>query len=80
MLRRNVALFNEAQSRVVITVKRENATAAAALAEWQGVPVRRLGITGGEELRVKAQGGEFAWEVKELRKCWWGAIAGWMEE
>jgi phosphoribosylformylglycinamidine synthase len=73
-------LFNESQSRIVISVKRENAAAALALAQWQGVPARRLGFTGGENLLIKAGEREWAWPAKELRETWWGAIAGWMEE
>jgi phosphoribosylformylglycinamidine synthase len=73
-------LFNESQSRIVISVRRENAAAALALAEWQGVPARRLGFTGGEYLRIKAGEREWPWLVKELRESWWGAIRGLMEE
>jgi phosphoribosylformylglycinamidine synthase len=71
-------LFNEAQSRIVISVRRENATAALSLAEWQGVPVRRLGFTGGEHLRIKAGERERSWLTKELHAQWWGAIGRWM--
>jgi phosphoribosylformylglycinamidine synthase len=73
-------LFNESQSRIIISVRRENAAAALALAEWQGVPARRLGATGGEHLRIKAGERDWSWLVKELRENWWGAIAEWMEE
>jgi phosphoribosylformylglycinamidine synthase len=73
-------LFSEAQSRVVISVRKENASAALSLAEWQGVPARRLGMTGGDTLRVKAGDAAWAWLVKDLRAAWWGAIAGWMED
>ena len=73
-------LFNESQSRIIISVRRENAAAALALAEWQGVPARRLGLTGGPHLRIKAGERDWSWLVAELREKWWGAIAGWMEE
>jgi phosphoribosylformylglycinamidine synthase len=72
-------LFNEAQSRIVISVRRENAAAALALVEWQGVPARRLGFTGGGHLRIRSADREWAWLVKELRAQWWDAIRGWME-
>ena len=42
-LRSDVLLFNEAQSRIIISVKKNNAAAALALLEWRGVPARRLG-------------------------------------
>ncbi len=73
-------LFNESQSRIVISVPRENAAAALALAEWQGVPARRLGFTGGDHLRIKAGKHEWRWPVNDLRDKWRDAIAGWMDE
>jgi len=73
-------LFNEAQSRIVISVRRENAAAALALAQWQGVPAQRLGFTGGEHLRIKAGERQWPWLVKDLKERWWGAIAACMEE
>jgi phosphoribosylformylglycinamidine synthase II len=72
-------LFNESLSRIVISVRRENATAALSLAQWQGIPARRLGFTGGEELRIKAAGGDWSWPVKELRDTWWSSIQRSME-
>jgi phosphoribosylformylglycinamidine synthase len=72
-------LFNEAQSRIVISVRRENAEAAMALVRWQGVPARRLGFTGGDRLRIRSGGGEWSWMVKELRDAWWDAIGVCME-
>jgi phosphoribosylformylglycinamidine synthase II len=73
-------LFNESQSRIVISVRRENAAAALSLVEWQGVPARRLGFTGGEYLRIKAGEMEWPWPVKELRESWWNSIQRCMEE
>jgi len=72
-------LFNESQSRIVISVRRENATAALSLAEWQGIPARRLGFIGGDQLHIKAASGQWSWAVKELRDVWWGSIQRAME-
>jgi phosphoribosylformylglycinamidine synthase len=72
-------LFNESQSRIVISVRRENAAAALALAQWQGIPARRLGFTGGTHLQIKSGDREWQWPAKELRDQWWNAIAAWME-
>jgi len=72
-------LFNESQSRIVISVRKENATAALSLAEWQGVPARRLGFTGGDTLRITAGEQAWAWPVQDLRDKWWSAIARCME-
>jgi phosphoribosylformylglycinamidine synthase len=73
-------LFNESQSRIVISVRRENASAALALAQWQGVPAHRLGFTGSPHLQINAGEREWLWPVKDLREKWWGAIRGWMED
>jgi phosphoribosylformylglycinamidine synthase len=77
--RADEVLFNESQSRIVISVRRENATAALSLAQWQGIPARRLGFVGCDQLRIKAAGGDWSWAVKELQERWWGAIARAME-
>jgi len=73
-------LFNESQSRIVISVRRENASAALSLAHWQGVPARRLGFIGGEDLRIKAGDHAWSWPVSELREKWWGSIRASMEQ
>ena len=73
-------LFNESQSRIVISIRRENATAALSLAQWQGIPARRIGFVGGDQLRIKGAGGDWSWPVKELREAWWGSIERAMEE
>lgn len=79
-VRPEVLLFNESQSRIVISVRRENASAALALAEWRGVPVRRLGFTGGQELRLRAGESAWAWEIEDLKDAWWNSIRKCMED
>jgi phosphoribosylformylglycinamidine synthase II len=70
-----VALFNESQSRVVITVSGTNLSAVLALAEWRGVQARRLGVVAGQSLEIKAGPEVFTWPVADLREIWWTAIA-----
>jgi hypothetical protein len=48
--RLDALLFNETQSRIVISVPAGSATAVLALLEWRGVPARRLGVVGGRDL------------------------------
>ncbi|MDP9291781.1 MAG: AIR synthase-related protein, partial [Verrucomicrobiota bacterium] len=71
-------LFNESQSRIVISVSRTNAAAALALVEWRGVPANRLGFTGGKTLEIKFNGSQSSWVVDELHTAWYGAIANCM--
>jgi phosphoribosylformylglycinamidine synthase len=72
--RAEVLLFNESQSRIVITTKGTNAGAALALLQWRGIPARRLGMVGGDTLKINAGGEEFAWPVAELQQAWTGSI------
>jgi len=65
------ALFGESQSRIVLTASPENAEKILA----SGLPVTRLGVTGGNQLRI----GRLAWDVARLRKVWWNAIGRVME-
>jgi phosphoribosylformylglycinamidine synthase subunit PurL len=70
-LRPDVLLFNESQSRIVISVKKNNATAALALLEWRGVPARRLGcVTASDMLKISADERSFAWSLAELEESW----------
>ncbi len=78
--RPEVALFNEAQSRVVISVSAGNAAVTLALLEWRGIPARRLGRVGavGGELAIvgAASTGTLCWPVTELHAAWFNSIAG----
>jgi phosphoribosylformylglycinamidine synthase subunit PurL len=51
-----VELFGEAPGRVVATVAPGSAEALAVLAVLHGVPIRRLGETGGDRLRIRLAG------------------------
>jgi phosphoribosylformylglycinamidine synthase II len=69
-LRFDQLLFNETQSRIVISVAGPNASAALALLEWRGVPARRLGTVGGAELTIQAGEARVSWSAADLRKVW----------
>jgi phosphoribosylformylglycinamidine synthase len=73
--RLDALLFNETQSRVVISVAPGSATAVLSLLEWRGVPTRRLGLVGGKELKINAGGKELAWSLSELHSAWYESIA-----
>jgi len=68
-------LFSETQSRMLVGVAPENVDAFEALADEHGVPVSRLGVTGGDRLEVKV-GGVKAIDrgASELRELWWTAL------
>ncbi|HEY5812244.1 MAG TPA: AIR synthase related protein, partial [Terrimicrobiaceae bacterium] len=70
-LRPDVLLFNETQSRVILSVKKQNAAAAIALLEWRGVAARRLGtVTATDVLRISADGKTYGWSLDELDSFW----------
>ncbi len=73
-LRLDQALFNESQSRIVISVTAANASAVLAMLEWRGVSATRLGTVGGTELKIAANGANLNWPVADLRDAWYGAI------
>jgi len=60
------ALFGETQSRIVLSASPADAEKILAA----GLPVKKLGTTGGDQLRI----GKLAWDVAKLRKAWWMAI------
>jgi phosphoribosylformylglycinamidine synthase len=65
------ALFGESQSRVVVTASPANAKKILA----SDMPVTRLGVTGGDKLRI----GKLAWPVAQLRDVWWNAVGRLMD-
>jgi phosphoribosylformylglycinamidine synthase len=73
-------LFNESQSRIVITVPANNVSAALFLLEEHGAPVRRIGHVGGDALEISADGTAFVWPVAQLRDAWWNSISRVMAE
>ena len=78
-LRLDTLLFNESQSRVVVSVSRANASAALSLLEWRGIPARRLGVVGGGNFVLRADGQEITAPLCELHGAWRDSIQQCME-
>jgi phosphoribosylformylglycinamidine synthase len=74
-LRRDVLLFGETQSRVVITCKPLAAMKVVERAKLMGVPAAPIGRVGGDQLTIKTAAGEFSAPVAELHDVWWNSIA-----
>ena len=73
--RADTLLFSEAPSRMLMSVPPGQADGLVSLAESFGVPLSRLGVTGGERLRVQLNGVEaIAIGLAALRDAWWSAI------
>jgi phosphoribosylformylglycinamidine synthase len=74
------ALFNESQSRILISVAAEDLAATLAILREREVPFQQLGKVGGEELRIRIAKQTFRWPVSELYDDWWNAIRRAVEE
>ncbi len=68
-------LFNETQSRIVISTVPENAEAVLQLLAQRQLPAYRLGIVGGSELKISAAGETLHWPLREIHADWFNAIA-----
>jgi phosphoribosylformylglycinamidine (FGAM) synthase-like enzyme len=65
-------LFNESQSRIIISVAPDHLEQAKqALA---AVPHQQIGTVGGDELRISADASEFRWPLAELHDLWFYSI------
>ena len=67
-------LFNESQSRIVISVRPENLDKAIAMLRERDVPFQQLGKVGGDELQIRINEQTFGWRVAEIYDDWWNAI------
>lgn len=79
-LRADIALFNESQSRVVISVAPAGLSATLAALEQQGIPARQLGeVIAADTLDITADGKSFSWPLAELHTAWADTIGRLME-
>jgi phosphoribosylformylglycinamidine synthase len=67
-------LFNESQSRIVISVAPENLEKAISVLRERDVPFQQLGTVGGDELQIRIDEQTFRWRVAEIHDQWWNAI------
>lgn len=73
--RLDALLFGETQSRVVISVAPLDAVKVLERAKILGVPATKIGVVGGNELKIKTGTSEFSSPVSELHDLWWNSIA-----
>jgi phosphoribosylformylglycinamidine synthase len=67
-------LFNESQSRIIISVAPDNLVKTISMLEDAGVPFQRLGKVRGDQLRIQIATATFAWPVADLYDDWWNSI------
>jgi phosphoribosylformylglycinamidine synthase subunit PurL len=68
-------LFNESQSRIVISVAPENMEKTMSILQERGVPFQQLGKVDGDELRIRMNDQKFAWPSADLYDDWWNSIS-----
>jgi len=73
--RLDALLFNEAQSRVIVTCRSIDVPKVVERARLIGVPATHIGFVGGDTLRIKTVKGDFTWRLDELHDLWWNSIA-----
>jgi phosphoribosylformylglycinamidine synthase subunit PurL len=74
-LREDQVLFNEDQSRVIVSVSSNDAIATEAICRQRGVPVFRLGQVGGAALVLTTGESTVRWSLDQLFDSWYTAIA-----
>ncbi|PTX95345.1 phosphoribosylformylglycinamidine synthase subunit PurL [Spartobacteria bacterium LR76] len=79
-LRPDVALFNESQSRIIVSVTSENAAEAESVLKSLGVPVQRIGtVNSTGTLQIAADGKSYSWQLSDLETAWGETIGKLME-
>ncbi len=67
-------LFNESQSRIIISISPNDLERAMSTLRKHSVLFQTLGHVGGDELRIQASGEDFRWPVADLYDDWWNTI------
>jgi phosphoribosylformylglycinamidine synthase len=68
-------LFNETQSRIVISTMPENVVSVLQFMQSRNLPVHRLGTVGGDGLRVVVANETLLWPLREIHDDWHDTIA-----
>ncbi len=68
-------LFNESQSRIVISTVPDHAESVLQFCQTRAVPAHRLGTVGGEALEIATAGAPLSWPIAEIYHDWYDAIA-----
>ncbi|HSZ28102.1 MAG TPA: phosphoribosylformylglycinamidine synthase subunit PurL [Chthoniobacterales bacterium] len=67
-------LFNESQSRVIISVGAEEVGAMETVCAAAEIPFGRVGEVGGSDLIISTQRETLRWDVAELYQAWYASI------
>jgi len=79
--RADIPLFNESQSRIVISVKPAEAAGVLSFLAERGVPASQVGtVNCGNNLDISTAGKSFSWPLDELGETWGSTISRLMED
>src|SRR5438094_605380 len=67
-------LFNESQSRIIISAAPADLEKATSILRESAVPFEQLGKVSAEELRIRVNEKTFRWQISDLYDDWWNAI------
>jgi phosphoribosylformylglycinamidine synthase subunit PurL len=67
-------LFNEAQSRIIVSCDPENAEQILSELKSTNIPHARIGSVIRSDLRISVKGENFRWPIAELHDLWWNSI------
>jgi phosphoribosylformylglycinamidine (FGAM) synthase-like enzyme len=67
-------LFNEAQSRIIISCDPKNTEQILSELKSKNIPHAQIGSVISDILRISVNGENFSWPVAELHDLWWNAI------
>jgi phosphoribosylformylglycinamidine synthase II len=70
----STALFNEAQSRIIISCDPKNAEQILSELKSKNLPSAQIGRVIKDDLRISVCGGNYSWQIAELHDRWWNAI------
>ena len=69
-----VALFNEAQSRIIISCDPKNTERVLSELKSKNIRHAQIGSVIADELRITVNGENLKWPIAELHDLWWNAI------
>jgi phosphoribosylformylglycinamidine synthase len=67
-------LFNESQSRIVISCAPSDAEEVLSFLKSKNVPHQRLGVVATKTLSIKTAGDDFSWLIESIHDDWFNAI------
>src|SRR6202011_3898652 len=73
-LRTDQILFNESQSRIVISIAPEKVEKTMSILSERGVPFQQLGKVTGDEVRLRANAENLRWPIADLYDGWGNSI------